>query len=131
MNRPAGLVRSFLDAIAARDIDEVLACFSPEAIWQNVPHPAAVGHTEIAAMLGPILRRSNEVRWDLISAAYGENRVWLERIDRFWIDGEEYAVRCNGVFEIDPHAGVITEVRDYVDLGEWRARLAGAGSLHP
>lgn len=124
------LVKKFLDAVAARDIDAVLTHFSPDATWQNVPHPAAVGHAGIAAMLGPILARSTEVRWDIISASYDDNRVWLERIDRFWINDAEYAVRCNGVLEIDAVAGVITELRDYVDVGEWRVRLAGSGLVN-
>jgi len=130
MNRPAQLIQSFLAAIAARDIDAVLTHFASDATWQNVPHPRAVGHDGIAAMLGPILARSSQVRWDVISASYDDTHAWLERIDRFWIDGTEYAVRCNGVFEIAPDAGVVTEVRDYVDLGEWRDRLALAGPLN-
>lgn len=129
MNRPAQLVERFLAAIAARDIDAVMTHFAPDATWQNVPHPPAVGHAGIAAMLGPILGRSTEVRWDIVSASYDGTRAWIERIDRFWIDGTEYAVRCNGVFETAPEAGVITEVRDYVDLGEWRDRLIEAGPL--
>ena len=76
--------------------------------------------------LDRILDRSDEVRWDIVTEAYAPHRAWLERVDRFRIDGTEYAVRCNGVFEVDTDAGVITEVRDYVDLGEWRGRLADA-----
>ena len=73
-------------------------------------------------MLGRVLRRSDRVRWDVVSESYGDRRAWVERVDRFWIDGSEYAVRCNGVFEFDRDSGLITEVRDYVDLGEWRER---------
>lgn len=117
------IVTRFLDAVEGRDLEGVVACFANDATWQNVPHPAAVGRGAIEAMLAPILARSDDVRWDVVSAAYDDRRAWLERVDRFWIDGVEHAVRCNGVFEVDPDAGVITEVRDYVDLGEWRARL--------
>ncbi|MSX21892.1 MAG: hypothetical protein F2795_06225, partial [Actinobacteria bacterium] len=78
---------------------------------------------------GPILLRSERVQWDVVSASFTEHRAWLERVDRFWIDGVEYAVRCNGVLEVDPESGLIREFRDYVDLGEWRARLAAAGPL--
>ena len=122
MNTPA-VVRGFLDAIERRDVDGVLACFAEDAVWQNVPHPPATGHDGLRAMLRPILERSDEVRWDVVTEAYDDRRAWLERVDRFWIDGVEHAVRCNGVVEIDPGSGLITEVRDYVDLGEWRARL--------
>lgn len=129
MNRPAEILEGFLAGIVSREVSAILGFFAPDATWQNVPSPRVVGHEGIAAMFAPILERSSEVRWDIVSASYADDRAWLERIDRFWIDGVEYAVRCNGVFELDPEAGVITEVRDYVDLGEWRARLAAAGPL--
>jgi limonene-1,2-epoxide hydrolase len=117
------VVHSLLRAVADRDVDAVLTCFSPDATWQNVPHPPAEGHEEIGAMLRPILARSSAVRWDVVTEAYRDDRAWLERVDRFWVDGTEYAARCNGVVEFDTEAGVITEWRDYVDLGEWRGRI--------
>jgi uncharacterized protein (TIGR02246 family) len=119
-------VRRWLDAVQDRDIDEVLDCFSPNGSWQNVPHPPAIGQDAIRAMLEPILARSEQVMWDIVTESYGSDRAWLERVDRFVIDGTEYAVRCNGVLEIDPGLGLITAVRDYVDLGEWRSRITAA-----
>ena len=124
MSEPATVVRRFLDAIEARDLDAVLACFTKDATWQNVPHPRSRGHHEIRALLAAIVGRSEKVRWDVITESYGENRAWLERVDRFTIDGTEYAVECNGVLEFDPDSGLIRELRDYVDLGEWRSRIA-------
>ncbi len=126
MNTPAEIVARFLATVEARDVDAVLSCFSPDAVWQNVPHRPAVGREAIRSMLATILERSSRVAWDVVTEAYTEERAWLERVDRFWIDGTEYAVRCNGVLELDCDAGVITELRDYVDLGEWRSRLAQA-----
>ncbi len=109
----------------------VLDCMSPDASWRNVPHPPSKGHADIAKLFGAILPSCEKVRWDVESISYGPEQdgralVWAERIDRFWIGGAEYAVRCNGVFEFDLASGLIVEVRDYVDLGEWRSRLAAA-----
>ena len=123
MDEPAAVVARWLAAIEARDLDAVLSCFTPDATWQNVPHAPADGSDAIRAMLGPIIERSSRVVWDVISESYASRRAWLERVDRFWIDGTEYAVRCNGVLEFDQETGLIRELRDYVDLGEWRARL--------
>lgn len=123
MPDPAAVVRTFLAAVAARDVDAVLRCFAVDASWQNVPHEPAVGHDGIRAMLEPVLARSSRVRWDVVTEAYTGDRAWLERVDRFWIDGTEYAVQCNGVLDFDPDAGVVTALRDYVDLGEWRQRV--------
>lgn len=116
-----------LAAIEARDVPGLVACFAENGIWQNVPHEPWVGHAEIGARLAAVLDRSERVQWDVVTASFAEHRAWLERVDRFWIDGAEYAVRCNGVLEVDPPTGLIREFRDYVDLGEWRARLAEAG----
>jgi limonene-1,2-epoxide hydrolase len=118
------IIESFLAAVAARDLDAILEHFAAEAVWRNMPHAPAEGHAGIRAMLAPILGRSTDVRWDVVTASYGEQRAWVERVDRFWIDGTEYAVECHGVIDIDPATGLITSLRDYVDLGEWRARLA-------
>lgn len=126
MTSSAEIVGRFLAAVERRNLDDVIACFAPDASWQNVPHEPAIGHDGLRAMLQIIIERSSAVRWDVVTASYDDGRAFLERIDRFHIDGREYAVRCNGVFEIDNDGGVITEVRDYVDLGEWRARLAAA-----
>ena len=126
MPEPAVIVRSFLDAVETRDVDAVLTHFAPDATWQNVPHAPAVGHGAIGALLHGIIDRSSKVQWDVVSEAYSAERAWLERVDRFWINGNEYAVECNGVLDFDTAAGVITQLRDYLDLGEWRARLAGA-----
>ncbi|MEI7993072.1 MAG: nuclear transport factor 2 family protein [Actinomycetota bacterium] len=118
-----------LGAVERREVPALVACFTEEGSWQNVPHEPWRGRLAIAERLGPILSRSERVQWDVVSASFTEHRAWIERVDRFWIDGAEYAVRCNGVLEADPESGLISEFRDYVDLGEWRARLAAAGPL--
>lgn len=112
----------FLAAVEARDARAAGACFAPNAGYANVPHPPAVGPAGVEAMLAPILNRSEQVRWEIVTASYSESRAWLERVDRFIIDGQEYAVECNGVLETGP-TGLISSFRDYVDLGPWRARI--------
>lgn len=126
MVKPEVIVRRWLDAVESRDVDAVVECFARDGSWQNMPSPPAVGHDAIRTMLATILGRSERVVWDLVTESYSADRAWLERVDRFFIDGAEYAVQCNGVLEFDTEAGVITELRDYVDLGEWRSRLQAA-----
>mgnify|MGYP000561647600 CR=1 FL=1 len=118
-----------VERVEARDASGAAACFTERGVWQNVPHPPSVGRAAIEDLLGPILRRSTTVRWDTVTASFADERAWLERVDRFWIGGVEYAVRCHGVLELDPAGDSISALRDYVDLGEWRQRLAAAGPL--
>ena len=126
MVKPVEIVESFLDTLSSMEMDKIMSFFDDRSSWQNVPHPQATGSKEIAQMFRPIITKSSSVRWDLINAVYEGEKAWLERIDRFWIDDVEYSVQCNGVFELDTVNGIILSVRDYVDLGEWRGRLAQA-----
>lgn len=119
MNGRAAIER-LLEAIESRDLRAIEDALVPDATWQNVPNSAAVGRDAVLAMLSGIITWSDEVRWDVVSAAFDGDVGWLERVDRFVIDDEELAVRCNGVFEVRDRR--VASVRDYVDVGEWRAR---------
>lgn len=119
------IVHRFLGDVERRDATAAAAWFAPSAPYQNVPHPPVHGPAGVAALLGPILERSERVRWDVVTETVGPGRVHLERVDRFWIDGEELAVACHAVIEVDEAAGVISAFRDYVDLEPWRRRLVG------
>jgi limonene-1,2-epoxide hydrolase len=123
MTTARDVVERFLAAVGAGDPDAAAACFAPDATYANMPHPPVVGPAGVRGLLAPILDRAEYVEWEIVTASYAETRAWLERVDRFRIDGREYAIECNGVVEIDPASGLITAFRDYVDLGLWRARL--------
>ena len=126
MTNPNEIFETFLNSLESCDIDRILQSFTEQSSWQNVPHVPAVGLSEIRATFESIVQRSSRIQWDVVSSAFEGSRGWVERVDRFWIDGIEYAVRCNGVFDFDVESSSILSVRDYVDLGEWRSRLADA-----
>lgn len=117
------VIHSFLDAVERRDVEAAAACFADDAPYRNMPHPAVLGPTGVRAMLSNILAASSNVRWDVITEAYADNRGHLERIDRFVIDGIDCAVACHAVIEVDETRGLITSFRDYVDLAPWRAEV--------
>ena len=117
-------VRSLLAAIESRDLRAVSASLTTDCTWQNVPHPPAIGREAVLSLLASVLWWSDRVEWEVLSASYGDGIAWVERADRFWIDGVELAARCNGVITVDVATGLVDSVRDYVDLGEWRARSA-------
>ena len=116
-------VGRFLGAVESRDASAVARSFTPDATYRNVPHEPAVGSSAIERLFRPILTRSERVVWDIVSAAYSGDTAWLERVDRFWIEGVEYRIECNGVARVDVATGLLAEFRDYVDLAVWRQRL--------
>lgn len=118
-------VTAMLSAIESRDLRKIGRTLSPHVRWQNVPHPPVHGRGAVVAFLAGVLTWADEVRFDVVTASYDGNRAWLERVDRFHLDGEWHEVGCNGVIEVDDD-GLVQEVRDYVDLGEWRGRVQPA-----
>jgi limonene-1,2-epoxide hydrolase len=115
-------VTALLDAIESRDLRTLHRVLTPDATWRNVPHTPICGREEVVAFLAGILTWADEVRWEIVSASYHERRAWLERVDRFRLDDDWHEVSCNGVIEVND-VGLVREVRDYVDLGEWRGRI--------
>ena len=116
-------VERLLAAIGSRDVRRITEALAPDVAWQNVPHAPAVGRDAVVALLAGIVCWADEVRWDVVTSTTDGDTTWCERVDRFVFAGEEHAVRCNGVFRVDAASGRVAEVRDYVDLGEWRARI--------
>jgi limonene-1,2-epoxide hydrolase len=98
-----------------------LGCVTDNVSYENVPHGAVHGKAGLRSMLGPFLVRCERVRWDIITAAVGGDLAFVERVDRFWIDADEYSIECCGIYRV--RNGLIASVRDYVDLGLWRERL--------
>lgn len=107
----------------SRDATAVAACFTQDAVYQNVPQSVLKGRSEIERLFAPILGASERVEWEVLSMAVEGPRVHLERIDRFWIQGKQYSVACHAVITIDMASELIASFIDYVDLGEWRATL--------
>ena len=122
-SRTRETIEQLLSAIESRDLRAVERYLHPDVVWQNVPHPPALGRQAVTELLANVLCWSDQVRWDILSSAVIGETGWYERVDRFWIAGEEHAVHCNGVFEVDAGAQTVRSVRDYVDLGEWRFRI--------
>ena len=119
-------IEELLRAIESRDIRMVAAALHPDASWQNVPHPPIVGREAVLEFLAGILCWSNRVQWDVLSAVIDGDTGWYERVDRFWLADQEYAVACNGIITVDTVAQTVLSIRDYVDLGEWRDRVSPA-----
>jgi limonene-1,2-epoxide hydrolase len=119
-------VRSFLDAVNARDAEAAGASFTDDARYHwAVPGTPAHGRQAIVATLSRLLGTTSKVRWDVVAAARDDNRVWLERVDNFWFGDRLAHIECNGIFELAPD-GLIAEVRDYCDMSVWRERSSPA-----
>ena len=108
------IVRRFLFALEADDIDTVESLAAPELIWQNVGLPSIRGRSRIVRLL----RRAQgkygfAVKFHRIAAEGGT--VLTERTDAIVIGPLRLQFWVCGAFEVND-AGQITLWRDYFDM---------------
>jgi limonene-1,2-epoxide hydrolase len=120
------IVRELFAAINDRDAVALGRCLAEQAEYHFiVPLEPAVGRDDVVASFTEILAEPSRVQWDVLAFAQNGNHVFVERVDRFWFGEHEAFVECTGVIDLDDD-GLITSVRDYVDLATWRERKAAA-----
>lgn len=101
------IVTEFLKAVERRDPAAVGRCFTDDAVhWFTVPAYRVAGRDAVEEAFARVLGEADRV--------VDGDRMWPERIDRFWYGGTEAAIECAGVVEIAD--GRIAAVRDYCDV---------------
>ncbi len=120
------LVVELIDAFNCRDMERVIACFSAEADYHNIPMEKVTGVEEIRQALNGFIGSASAVQWDLLNIAEGEGVVLTERVDKFELNGSWIALPVMGTFEISD--GKIVAWRDYFDLNDFQSQFAKAMS---
>ncbi len=114
------MVRGFLAAWNANDLDRVVGCLHEDVVYHNVPLAPIQGRAAVDAYL-----RSKGgfdwVDWKLLALAASGAIVLTERIDDFSIGGRRVSLPVMGSFEVV--AERIKVWRDYFDLAMYRAQL--------
>lgn len=115
-------VTTLMQAFDNRNIDGIVACFAPNAIYHNIPMEAVQGVEAIRASLAPFVGMASEIRFEVLHSSANGNVVMNERVDRFKIGEKWLAIKVMGVFEVG--ANGITAWRDYFDLGQFQSQMA-------
>ncbi len=111
---PEAVVKEFCAVWGRRDIDEILSWFTEDAVYHNIPMPAAQGLDAIRNLLGMIVVPSESIEFDILRIASAGDVVFTERIDRFLMGGRKIELPVAGVFEV--RDGKIAAWRDYFDM---------------
>jgi limonene-1,2-epoxide hydrolase len=122
MRDPETVVRDFCAAFARRDVDELLAYFTDDAVYHNIPMAPVTGKDGIREVLNLFLPSSSAVRFDVSHTAVRGSVVLNERVDRFTMGGREVALPVAGVFEV--RDGKIAAWRDYFDFATWQRQTS-------
>lgn len=125
---PDALVRAFISALSARNIDAAETMVSADFEYDNVPVGKAFGPAGLRATLTGFFGMLEDVDWEILrqtsTGTLERGTVLNERDDRVRIAGEWKTLPVAGVFEIID--GRITLWRDYFDRATLMA-LMGAG----
>lgn len=120
---PEQIVRRFCDAAARRDVAELGAFFTEDAVYHNIPIEAVTGRAAIEATLAGFIAPATMVEFEVLALAVSGNVVLTERIDRFTMNGKLIAIPVMGAFEITAD-GKISAWRDYFDMQQFMKQMA-------
>ena len=120
---PESVVRDFCEAFSRQDLAELLGYFAEDAVYHNIPLPAAEGLPAIEATLKQFVDPSGEAHFEIRHLAVVGRAVLTERVDVLTIGGKRIEIPVMGTFELDA-SGKITAWRDYFDMGMLQAQLS-------
>ncbi|MGH9302547.1 MAG: limonene-1,2-epoxide hydrolase family protein [Acidimicrobiales bacterium] len=122
MPEPLDLVLRFCKAWPRLDLDELVAYFSPDSVYHNIPLDPVTGPEAIRATIAGFTSGLRSVEFEVLHYAVADNVVLTERVDRFISDDRVIALPVMGVFEI--HDELISAWRDYFDLNQFMSQMA-------
>jgi limonene-1,2-epoxide hydrolase len=127
MSDAIDLIRRFCDEFAkGSSVDEIVAYFTDDAIYHNIPvEPAAVGPEAIKAVFAMFTTGVERMEFRVRNIAGVGNVVLTERVDVFVLPNVTIELPVMGTFEV--RDGKIAAWRDYFDLNQYMTQLAAAG----
>jgi limonene-1,2-epoxide hydrolase len=111
------VVLDFLDAWPRGDIDVLMSYFADDAVYHNIPVPAAVGAPAIREAFLAFAKLMDSIEVVNLNVAAEGPVVFTERIDRFRWGNKMLELPVAGVFEV--RGGRIAAHRDYFDYRTW------------
>jgi len=118
---PETIIRAFFATWRERSVEKVLAYFTEDALYHNMPMDPVTGKDGIREILNMFIP-AEDVEAEITHLATRGNIVFTERVDRMTMGGKRIALPCAGVFEI--RDGKIAAWRDYFDLATWQRQTA-------
>lgn len=126
---PATIVRSFLAAVSAGDVDAAAALIHDDLVWKNTGLPTIRGGRRIAGILREMDRRG--IHCDLVVHHLGETRggvVLTDRTDVIGLGRWSTSFPVQGTFEVRDGRVVLWD--DHYSMGSvLLGSLRGLGGL--
>ncbi len=111
------VVNDFCKAWVRRNLDEIMAFFTDDAVYHNIPMAPAKGKDAIRNVINMFLPVASAVEFKILKTAASGDIVMNERVDIFQMGDKRVELPVAGVFEV--RGGKIAAWRDYFDLATW------------
>jgi limonene-1,2-epoxide hydrolase len=120
---PLELVRRFCDSWSGGDLDAIVAFFTDDATYHNIPVDPVTGKDAIKATIAGFTAGVDKIEFRVHHIVADGNIVLTERTDVFVTAAKTIELPVMGTFEV---AGdKIAAWRDYFDLNQFMSQLAG------
>ena len=119
--QPIDVVRRFCDAWGRKDLEEIVAFFSDDAVYHNIPLAPVVGPEQIRATIEGFSGGVEKIVFRVDSIAADGGTVLTERHDIFTFANGEIDLPVMGTFEV--REGKIAAWRDYFDMNQFMSQM--------
>ncbi len=124
MSDNQAIVRDFIDACNANDVERVMTFFTDDCVYHNVPMDPVTGPDAIRGVLAGFMGMASEIDWVVHNIAESSGgTVLTERTDRFLIGEKWLELPVMGTFDL--RDGKICGWRDYFDMQQFQRQLPG------
>jgi limonene-1,2-epoxide hydrolase len=116
------IVTDFCNAWPRKNVDELLAFFTDDAVYHNIPLEPAKGKEAIRGVINTFLPMARSLQFKILNSAGNGNIVFNERVDVFDLgNGKTISLPVAGVFEVT--GSKISAWRDYFDMAMYTKQM--------
>ena len=119
--QPIELVRRFCAAWADGDVDALIAYFTDDAVYHNIPISPVSGKDAIKTTIEGFTAGVSKIEFRVNAIAADGDVVLTERVDVFTTPDKEIELPVMGTFET--RDGTIAAWRDYFDLNQFMSQM--------
>jgi len=115
------VVNDFCKTWSRRNLEEIMAFFTEDAVYHNIPMAPAKGKAAIRNVINTFLPMATGAEFKILKSAGAGNLVMNERVDIFQMGPKRIELPVAGVFEVN--GSKIAAWRDYFDLAMWTKQM--------
>ena len=120
---PTDVVKKFCAAWSDNDLDALMAFFTDDAVYHNIPMDPITGRDTIKSFIAGFAGGAEQIDFRVRNIVADGPVVLTERVDVFLLPNGKVELPVMGTFEVKD--GKIAAWRDYFDMKQFMDQMAG------